>query len=155
MEEEAMEVLGNLHCARESWFRSVMAASLSPYTDSDKQAFREFRRDQEVLSVHSDIRHELERAMDQVRQHNNACISKFSTSDAVEKLVLRFADATRLEYFTRQVPISGGTARYTYWQDSSTRSHYRLFGDPGQFWTRKIYDKRNRAHEPDVMHKTN
>ena len=155
MEEEAMEVLSNLGKSRESWFESVEKAKLDPHADSDKQAFKEFRRDQEVLSVHSTIRHELTEAMDQVRQHNDACLSKFNTSDAVERLVLRFADATGMEYFTRQVPINGGTARYTYWQDSSTRSQYRLFGDPGQFWTRKIYDKRNRAHEPDVMHRTN
>ena len=103
-----------------------------------------------MLADESNIRQELEGAMNQVRQHNDACLSK-STSDAVEKLILRFADATGLDHFTKHVPINGGTTKYTYWQDNSTRSRYRLFGDPGSFWPKKTYDKRNRSHEPEMM----
>ena len=154
MEEEATEVLSNLSKVRESWSADIKASGLSPSADSDKKAFREFKTNQTVLTDESAIRHELEGAMNQVRQHNDACLSK-STSDAVERLILRFADATGLNHLTAQVPINGGTTKYTYWQDSSTRSRYRLFSDPGSFWPRKTYDKRNRSHEPDMLFKMN
>ena len=106
-------------------------------------------RDQSVLEDCNAISSELREAMDQVREYNDAGMSR-SANNAVDRLVLRFADATKLRRFTDQVPVNGGTAKYTYWQDNSTRSRHRLFGDPGRFWPKTAYDKRNKTHEPDT-----
>ena len=119
------------------------------YRPEDKTAFEEFKKDQSVLEDCSAISSELSEAMDQVREHNDAGMSR-SGNNAVDKLVLRFADTTKLRVFTDQVPVSRGTTRYTYWMDNSTRSRHRLFGDPGRFWPKTAYDKRNKSHEPDT-----
>ena len=99
------------------------------------------------------IESELAEAMNQVREHNDGAISRLR-NDAVDKLILRFAETPQSSTLTEYAPLPDqAVTRHTFWQDGSTRSRHKLFANPGQFWPKAAYDKRNKAHEPDSMHR--
>ncbi len=113
----------------------------------------QFREQQSDLSNPNTIKSELMKAMAQVEEHNNAGMSR-TMNDAVTKLILKFNDATEFRQATEPSSDSEDTlcTKYTYWQDNSTRSRYKLFIDPGRFWYTVTFDRRSKAHKPEREH---